>query len=76
MTDGGWTKVRTKSKETRPPPSNPGIEQGDLKRPYEVNAMKVIDCPQTSDREHGYMCDRESKNKLKQRLNWEIEYIN
>jgi hypothetical protein len=40
---------------------------------FGLDTTKVNRHRYVGDQEHGNMCDREQK-KLKQRLNWEIEY--
>lgn len=87
-TDRDWTRVARKPRELRPLANSIERSQDNLERyaerPMDINrspepttfgldTTKVNRHRYVGDQEHGNMCDREQK-KLKQRLNWEIEY--
>ena len=82
-TDGGWTKVGSKIKETRhvdiasdkrAAGNNVHEEVEDADVTMNINAMKIGDCECSSNGEHGCVCNRKQA-KGNQRLSWEIEHI-
>ena len=82
-TDVGWTRIGSKTKETRhnkmATDERPvGINGYDgtiaVNGVRETNAMEMDHCKCSSDNKDNCMCDRKQK-KGNQRLGWEIEHI-
>ena len=82
-TDGGWTKIGSKTKETRRVDiasnertvGNNGHEEIEVANgTMNINDVKTEHCKCDSDVEHECVCNRDWR-KGNQRLNWEIEHI-
>ena len=82
-TDSGWTKIGSKTKETRRVDiasnertvGNNGHEEIEVANgTMNINDVKTEHCKCDSDVEHECVCNRDWR-KGNQRLNWEIEHI-
>ena len=82
-TDGGWTKIQSKTKEmwhVKVATGDPSIVNNGHEEIVSndgivnINAMKIHHCKCDGDSERGNMCDREWRKK-NQQLKCEIGYI-